>query len=458
VAVFERTSEMPVSADELFAWHERPGAFQRLAPPWERMRVLEQSGGIRDGGRLVMELRKGPLRLRWVAVHRGYEPGRRFCDEQVSGPFARWVHTHAVAPAGEGATLTDRVEWALPFGPLGALVGGRMTERMLERMFAFRHRRTRDDLARHAAFADRPRLHVAITGASGLVGSALGSFLTTGGHRVTRFVRRGPLPAGGALWSPRQGLLDTDALLGADAVVHLAGEPVVGGRWTEARKRAIRDSRVSGTATLCKALAGLRTKPRVLVSASAIGYYGDRGGAELTEESRAGQGFLADVCRDWEAAVEPARRAGIRVVTLRIGVVLSPGGGALRAMLPIFRAGLGGRVGDGTQWVSWVGLDDLVGAIHHLLFADVEGPVNATAPEPETNAGLARALGRVLHRPAIVPVPAGVVRLAFGELGRETLLSGSRVLPARLLESGFHFLEPRLEGALRAEMGLAPGY
>jgi uncharacterized protein (TIGR01777 family) len=245
-------------------------------------------------------------------------------------------------------------------------------------------------------------------------------------------------------------LVDPSRFDGVDAVVHLAGENIAAGRWTSARKAEIRQSRVEGTRRLCEALARLAQPPRVFVSASAIGFYGDRGAQTLTEESGAGSGFLPDVCREWEAATEPASQAGIRVVNLRFGMVLSPAGGALQKMLPPFKLGLGGRIGSGAQFMSWIAIDDAVGAIHQALSAEsLRGPVNAVAPTPVTNAEFARTLARILRRPAFMPVPQFAARLAFGEMADALLLASARVMPVRLQESGYHFRFPELEGALR---------
>jgi len=299
---------------------------------------------------------------------------------------------------------------------------------------------------------------VAVTGASGLVGSALVTGLTSAGHRVVRVVRgAGAASVAGqrlARWDPESGALEPSALAGADAVVHLAGESVAGGRWTEAKKRRIRSSRVDVTRRLAEALPRLERPPRLLVSASAVGYYGDRGSEILREDSSPGPGFLAEVCREWEAATDPAARAGIRVVRLRIGMVLSRRGGALGAMLTPFRLGAGGPVGSGVQWVSWIAIDDLVGAILHALATEsLAGPVNAVAPEPVTNRELARTLGRVLRRPALLPLPAVAARLLFGQMADELLLASARVEPARLRATGFTFRHARLEDALRHELG-----
>lgn len=453
--VFEARSQMPVDAEEVFAWHAREGALQRLMPPWEPVEVVEHQGdGIREGARVVLRMHMGPVSPRWVARHTRYVPGSLFQDEQESGPFARWVHTHRMwnEPAGN-SVLEDEVEYALPMGALGRSVGGGYARRRLERVFAYRHAVTREDLRRHAAFAGQPRLTVAVSGASGLVGSALVPFLTTGGHRVRRLVRGRP-QAGDIAWAPGRGEMDLAALEGVDAVVHLAGAPIADGRWTEERKALIRRSRVEGTRVLCESLARLARPPRVLVSASAVGFYGGRGDEVLTESSPSGEGFLASVVREWEAATAPAEQAGIRVVHLRLGVVLSGRGGALAKMLPAFQAGAGGRIGEGRQWMSWVSLEDVLGLVHFaLLTPGPRGPVNAVAPHSVRQEELARTLGRVLSRPALMPLPATAVRALFGEMGEETLLAGSHVRPEVAEREGFTFLHPTLEQTLRFTLG-----
>jgi uncharacterized protein len=297
-------------------------------------------------------------------------------------------------------------------------------------------------------------MNVAVTGSRGLVGSALIPFLTTGGHRVTRLVRGTAAGPDETVWDPLRGPLDAARLDGADAVVHLAGENIAAGRWTPARKAEIRRSRVDGTRSLCEALARVPRPPKVLVSASAIGLYGDRGPEILTEQSAPGTGFLTDVCREWEAATERASGAGVRVVNLRFGMVLSPRGGALQKLLLPFRLGMGGRIGDGRQFTSWIALDDAVGVVHHALCEEsIRGPVNAVAPGPVTNAEFARTLARVLRRPTLLPVPAFAARLAFGEMADALLLASARVLPVRLQESGYRFRFPDLEAALRHLLG-----
>ncbi|MCP3098156.1 TIGR01777 family oxidoreductase [Myxococcus sp. K15C18031901] len=456
--VFDARSRMPVSASELFGWHAREGALARLTPPWERMELLERSGeGIQPGARVVMRMRVGPFPRRWVAEHTAYVRDSLFQDVQRSGPFSRWVHTHRMWPEPSQGTsvLEDEVEYVLPFGPPGRLLGAGYARRTLERMFAYRHRVTREDLRRHAAYASRGPLTVAVTGASGSIGSSLVPFLTTGGHAVRRMVRgRAEASRSEVSWAPDRGEVDVAALEGVDAVVHLAGVNVAGQRWSAGYKDAILKSRTEGTRALAEALARMARKPRVLVCAAGAGIYGDRGDEPLTEQSAPGEGFLADVCRAWEAAAAPAEAAGIRVVHLRIGPVLDARQGALAKMLPAFLAGGGGPLGSGRQWMSWVGMEDIVGLIHFCLFEDAaRGPLNAVAPGATRQADFARTLGRVLRRPASLPVPAVVLRTLFGEMGQEALLAGARVLPQAAEQLGYSFLLPELEDALRFTLG-----
>jgi uncharacterized protein (TIGR01777 family) len=296
---------------------------------------------------------------------------------------------------------------------------------------------------------------VAITGSSGLVGTALVDALAAEGHLVRRLVRRPARDAKREIrWDPAAGTIDAAQLAGVDAIVHLAGENLADHRWTEDVKARIRDSRIHGTTLLCQTVAGLTSKPPVLVSASAIGYYGDRGSEVVNESSSPGRGFLAELCQAWEAATHAARDADVRVVNLRLGVVLSRNGGALAKMLTPFKLGLGGVIGSGQQYLSWISLDDVVNAIQFALTAAaLTGPVNAVAPQPVTNREFTKTLGRVLRRPTVFPMPAFAARLAFGEMADEMLLSGVRVEPHALSSAGFEFQHPQLELALRHAIG-----
>ena len=433
---------------EVFEWHTRPGAMTRLVPPWQPMTVVAETESLADG-RAVLGLPGG---LRWVAQHEpsGFDPPHRFVDELSSqGPsswpariIGRWRHTHEFSEAPGGTRVYDHVDTSVPAAALRST-------------FVYRHRQLAEDLAAHRAAADagaQPMV-VAVTGASGLVGSALSAFLSTGGHRVVRLVRR---PARNMLerqWNPSSPA--PDLLSGVDAVVHLAGASIAG-RFTDGHKAAIRDSRIEPTRRLADAAALADEGPATFVSASAIGYYGfDRGDALLCEESVRGDGYLADVVADWEAATAPAAEAGLRVVTVRTGIVQSARGGTLKLMRPLFAAGLGGRLGSGEQWLSWIGLDDLLDVYYRALYdTRFTGPVNAVAPEPLRNVDYTRALAGVLHRPAMVPVPSLGPRLVLGEQGaRELAQANQRVVPTKLETLGHQFRRSKVTDALAHELG-----
>jgi len=454
---FSRRVALPVSAEEAFAWHERPGALDRLLPPWEDVRIISRGDGIQNGSRVVLSTRQGPLRMRWVAEHCDYQRGRQFRDVQIQGPFRHWDHTHRfIAEGSERSVLEDQVEYCVRGGTLGKFTAGGLIRRKIAGMFAYRHRTTVADLAAHRKHRRQGFIHVAVTGSHGLIGRELVPLLTTGGHRVTAVVRGEASPSD-VLWDPRADSFEAPALDGIDAVVHLAGENIAAARWTEAHKRRVIESRVRATRVLCEGLARLPSPPKVLVSASAVGFYGDRGDEILDEDSPGGDGFLAGVARAWEAATEPAAAAGIRVVRLRFGVVLSPKGGALAKMLTPFSLGAGGPLGSGRQYWSWISLDDAAGAIYHALMTDsVHGPVNAVAPGSSTNIAFAKTLGRVLTRPSMARVPAFAARIALGKMVDELLLASTRVRPKRLLDSGYGFRHGDLEDALRHMLGRTP--
>lgn len=458
--VFERRTPMPVSAETLWAWHTRPGAFERLLPHWDGTRLVSATGGVADGTRVTLSIPAGPFRATWVARHEATDPPHSFRDVQESGPFARFEHTHRMESAGPARScLVDRIEYVLPLGAAGRALGAGIAARRLAKMFAHRHDVTLDDLSRHAATNGVSPMRILVTGASGLVGSALLPFLSTGGHEIVRAVRApSPRPGIGreVLWSPAEGRLDTSAEATGgpvDAIVHLAGENV-GQRWSAAVKRAVMESRVQGTALVAKAAAAMVPKPRVLVCASAVGIYGDTGDREVDESAARGQGFLADVVEAWERAADPARDAGIRVVHLRFGVVLSPKGGALRKMLLPFKLGGGGVIGSGRQAFPWISIDDAVGTVHHALVKEsLAGPVNAVAPERTDNHRYTKTLGKVLGRPTILPMPAFAARLAFGEMAQEMLLTGAHAVPKKLTASGYRWRHVSLEAALRDLLG-----
>ncbi|RRD28913.1 TIGR01777 family oxidoreductase [Actinomyces bowdenii] len=444
---------------EVAAWHSRPGALTRLTPSLLATVEGQDRGGIEAGRRVGARLGPalaGGARPRWLLEHvRAWEgaEGCGFVDAQVSGPWRHWEHTHSMTPVDGGAAteLTDVVEVEPPRG-LGA--GSTVIARQIKRLLAYRARQLRDDLDFHARYAGRPRLTVAIAGASGLIGTQLAAALASGGHRVVPMVRAARAGEGRIAWDPAAGRLDPADLEGVDAVVNLAGR-TIGTRMTARARREILSSRVSSAALIARAAAALADSgsgPRTIVQASGIGYYGARRPGEmLTEESSAGGGFLAGVCRAWEAQLQRAADGGVRTCALRTGIVLAESGGALAPQLPLFLVGLGGRITDARAAVSWIALDDMVRAyIHALLTPGLEGAVNAVAPHPATAGELAATLGRVLRRPAVIPVPRLGPMAVLGARGADELIHTDQwVSDARLRGSGFEPAHPDLEGALR---------
>lgn len=441
------SSVVDASIDEVFEWFSRPGAFTRLSPPWQPARLKTEGTSLKSG-EAVLALPGG---LTWVAKHDpdAYDPPHCFADRVArsglrSLPVAvsvRWNHRHEFTEHGVSQTrVTDRVDtW------LGS--------RVLRPMFVYRHQQLADDLAAHRWAADIGTVPstIAITGASGLVGSQLSAFLTSGGHRVIRLVRREPRGADERRWDPQNpapSLLD-----GVDAVVHLAGATIAG-RFTAAHKRAIRSSRILPTRLLAEKAADAGVT--AFVSASAIGYYGaDRGDEVLSESSKRGDGFLAEVVAEWEAATEPAAAAGLRVANIRTGIVQSPRGGPLRIFRPLFSAGIGGPLAGGNQWTSWIDIDDLVDVYHRALFdVRLSGPVNAVALHPVRNAEYARTLARVLGRPALFPVPSLGPKIVLGSEGSAELAEANqKVSPDTLASVGHVFRRSELESSLRHQLG-----
>ena len=458
--VFRVASLFPCSARELYAWHSLPGALERLIPPWENTTVVSRRGGIDPGGQVVMRLHAGPIPYHWHARHIENLPGRMFRDVQKQGPFARWTHTHCFSDAPEGAMLEDRIEYALPAQSLLPGWTVSLVDKVLQRTFAYRHATLRDDLLLHKRCSTRP-LRILISGAGGVLGSALRPLLTTGGHEVWTLVRRQPDRSRNELyWNPEAGQLNLAGLPPFDGVIHLAGDNIGDGRWTDAKKRRVIDSRVLGTGLLARALADLPVRPRVLLSASAVGFYGNCLDCCMREEDAPGQDFISDVCSLWEHSAAPAQDAGIRTVFLRIGVVLTPRGGALKRLLATSALGFPTRFGAGDQYISWIGINDMVGAILHALTCEtLVGPVNIAAPEPATNAELLRTLARVTGRPQLPPIPASFLKSLYGQMASEILLGGCRVATDKLQDSGYQFRHADLATTLGHLLGKpAPEY
>ena len=446
------TSRVPHAPETVRDWYDRPGALVRLTPPGLASADAPAEGGMR-AGRLV-GVRVGPsalplwLRPHWILRHLEHDGPGHFVDQQVRGPWRTWRHEHRIEADGEATAIHDSIELELPrrIERLTPLVASQML-----RLLSFREHQLHDDLAFHARYEHLPRRTVAITGSSGLIGTQLAALLETGGHTVRRMVREEVVGPGEISWDPSAGRLDPADLEGVDVVVNLAGKSIAT-RWSSSAKREIRASRVGGTALISRTLARMTGGPSALVQASAIGAYGPRRPGELlTEADPGGEGFLADLVRDWEGAAHAAADAGVRTAFVRTGLALSDGGGSLLPQLPLFLAGLGGRLTDGEAMLSWISLDDVVRAFAHAaLTAEVVGPVNGVGPQPVSARDFARTLGRVLHRPALLPVPPAGPRLALGaEAADELIRTDQNVSSARLEAGGFVPAHRTVEEALR---------
>ncbi len=452
--LFTHRSTIEVPVDALFDWHAREGAIQRLTPPWAPMKLVSRKGrGIDEGVEVAFDMKIMGFPCRWEAEHVAYEKNVGFKDVQRRGPFGAWEHSHCFRSDGDNrSVMEDRIRFRLPFGFLSLPFYG-YAKKELKRMFAYRHRVLKLDLEQ---YADKgPRQRILVSGASGTIGSILVPFLRTCGHRVLRLVRtQAPLNEDEIYWDPYKGELDLETAGPIDAVINLNGVDISRGKWTPEQRKRIADSRVKTTALLVEKMRELATPPACFMSSSAIGYYGEGGDSCLTETDTKGDSFISEICHEWERASLLAQEAGIRTVQLRIGVVLTPAGGALERMLPPFLCGCGTRLSHGGQYMSWISMDDTLGGILHILnTTDIQGPVNLTAPEPVTNKTFTRELGQVLSRPVPFVMPAWVARLLWGQMGEETLLTSARVMPDKLLAHGFAFQHTRVKPALEHLLG-----
>ena len=460
-STFLKTSAMPVSARTLFDWHANPAAFMRLVPPWENVEVKSIEGDFTVGQKLTMRTSiLGPISKDWVAEVVEVEPGDHFKDRQLSGPFAAWEHTHRmIVESDTSSILEDSIEYRLPMGVLGRTIGSGMVTNRLEQMFVYRHAVTASDLRRNAKFADKPRLTIAVTGSHGMIGDALCHVLVGDNHNVIRLVRGEPKATKAydgttqRKWIPDQAV-PPEMLEGVDVLVHLAGENIAEGRWTKAKKERIRSSRIVPTDHLGDSIREHHPEMKAFITASAIGIYGDRHDHILDEESSPGEGFLPDVCKGWEHTTDDVAKAGVRVVNVRTGIVLSAKGGALAKQLTAFKSGGGAMLGNGQQWVSWISLQDMLGIYHRaILDESLHGPVVATAPNPVTNREFGRTLAKVLGRPYLLTVPKFALRTMFGQMADDALLASTRALPKKLEEHGYEFEHTALEEALRFSLG-----
>lgn len=457
IDTFVYRSQFDCSVEELYDFHKRPGALERLLPPWDGSEVLWKQGTIAPGSKVLVKLQQGPLKIKWEGHHIEEVPGVRFCDIQHRGPFASYRHTHSFFDSHPGALLEDRIEFALPIERFLPAAAHRQIKKTLARLFVHREHILREDLRLHGRYSQRP-LRLLVSGASGVLGKVLVPMLTTGGHEVWTLVRRAPRPGCREIfWDPWNGLLTASQLPELDGVIHLAGEYITLKRWSEEKKQQVVESRRRGTWLLAKTISRLAKPPSVLLSASAVGYYGDGGSQWIDEGAPCGDHFISEVCQAWEWGTTPAAEAGIRTVQMRLGVALTPRGGALQRMLTTDPFCIIRQFGDGKQYISWMSVDDMVAAmLHCLVTPGLSGPVNIAAPQPVSNSEMLATLAQVADRPLALSIPAALLKTLYGQMASELVLSGCRVSTKKLVDSGFTFRHPTLASALRAQLGKTP--
>ncbi len=464
---FERSSAIDCDRQDLFQYHANPGVLNRLIPPWENIAIERRSDSLAVGSEVVIRNSLFGVPVRWHARHTCLHAPESFQDIQLSGPFKAWVHDHVFESKGKGhSILLDRVQFETKFGSLGKL-GLPLVRSKLRAMFAFRHRTTQADLTLQSFLrqhtANRVR-RIGVTGSTGLIGRRLIDLISVMGHQAVRILRPAsidrtqefPLSSKSVLWRPGTGFSDEPVMQNLDAVIHLAGKGIASSRWTDSAKRAIRESRVEGTQTLVRDLRKLDSPPKAFVCASGVGIYGDRSSEVLDESTPPGNDFLSELARDWESAAMEFGTAGNRVAIGRLGIALHPRQGALAKLLVPFQLGLGGPVGNGRQYWSWIHVDDAAAAFLYLAAnPNCTGAYNLVAPEQTDNRTFSKTLGRVLNRRSLLPAPAFALRIMLGEMADAMLLASTRANCRRLIEDGFPFRATHLEDCLRHVLGLS---
>ncbi len=436
--------ELPVCVQDAFAWHMRKGALERLMPPWIQARPLFPPGRPdEEGSQVGIEVARGPLRFRWLLEHAQYVKDQEFTDIQLKGPFRSYSHCHRFLPLTPSTSiLRDEITFET------AYFGNRVT-RELSRYFSWRHATLHRDLECYARYPKTP-LRILLSGSNGFIGGGLVYFLRTLGMEVVRLVRRKTADCPDAIcWDAESGTFQKEDFEGFDGVIHLSGANIAEKRWSGQQKQKLFQSRCRDTWVLSQVLSRLEQPPQTVICASAVGFYGDRGEETLTEQSPQGVGFLADLCGKWEQSLQATQARGVRVVHARFGQVLGMRGGVLKKMLPLFRLGLGGRLGSGQQWVSWMEIDDLYAALYHILRTEsLSGVVNCVAPQPLRQGEFAALFARAIHRPMWGHLPAGLLKWVMGEMAEELLLASAKVQPVKLMETGYAFRHPNLSSVL----------
>jgi len=450
---FEKSLEVACTHQELWDWHSREGAFVRLSPPWQKVKLLGFDG-IVEGGLAEIQLSLGPFKKKWIARHHDVDPPNLFRDTQDKGPFKSWTHSHRIESAGKDRSrLTDQIDFALPLGGLTEPIGKSIALGQLQALFSYRHKTMESDLRNHGEYDSKP-LNILISGASGLLGNQLRAYFGTAGHKIYRLVRREPSNDQEIRWSPKDGVLEFPKDLLIDAVIHLSGANVGKIPWSSSYKEIILDSRIDSTSLLVKSINGLDVKPSVFISASGTGFYGEGGDKVFHVGDSVGNSFLADVCDKWEKASE-SLDGSIRRITMRLGPVLSSQGGMLQKLTLPAKLGLGTVIGRGQQWVSWIALDDLLAAVEFMIHKDsISGPIHLVNNEPVTMKEFTNTLSRQLKRPRFMWAPESFVKLIGGEAVEAMALTSTKLYPDVLNKEGFRFEYDSLEKTLKHTFGL----
>lgn len=442
------TSILPHTQNAVYQWHARTGAINRLLPPWQKVDVLERSGGLNKGAKTRLIMTFGPFKIPMNAEHIDAEQGHFFEDRQIKGPFNYWNHKHTFSHAPEGCLLQDHLTYALPINKLIPQFIDKHIKKELIKTFCYRKKILLHDLARHKEYSTSP-LKILITGASGALGKELCPFLTSGGHTVYTLVRRTPENTTEFFWDPEQGNIDD--IPQVDVVIHLAGEYIGLSRWNKRKKEKVIQSRIMGTRLLVNAMK--KAPPKVFLSSSAIGYYGNNKDLHIREDKGVGTGFLAEVCSAWEKEALVAKDLGIRTVILRLGVVLGQRSGALKRMLSAAKIGFPKAFGNGTQYTSWLGINDCLAALLHCMTQEIEGPVNIVSPYPLTNRAFFAKLAHFGKKPLLPAIPEFYLKVLYGEMAEEIALASSHISSQKLIDSGFVFWEKNIDDSLSTQLG-----
>tara|TARA_B110000116_G_scaffold260367_1_gene263408 strand:- start:537 stop:1931 length:1395 start_codon:yes stop_codon:yes gene_type:complete len=454
---YAKISSVPVSAATCFTWHAAKGAFARLNPPFAPVQILEEPDELKAGAEVLIKV-PTPFPffgIKWRLTHPEYVEGQYFRDTQIKGPFKSWEHTHNFKEIDStNSEMEDVLKFSLPFGILGKLFGAPIVKKQLSALFNYRHSILKMDM--ETLKSNNEPLHILIAGSSGLIGTALTPYFTTQGHKVTQLLRsEGEKSEGLEYWDYENQTTTINSNQTFDVIIHLGGVNLAGGRWTNKRKTQMLKSRTESTSFLSEIITGLKTEPKVFLCASAVGIYGTTDSDPREEDSPKGDLYSSMIVAEWEKATKRVSDAGIRVVNLRFGMVLSPLGGALKKFLLPAKMGVGGKLGNGRNLISWISMEDVLGVVTHSINNEqVVGPLNVVANDMYSNKGLIKTICKVLKRPCLFPVPALILIALFGkQMAKETIFVNTSVSNEKLIKSGYEFKLPELEGALRHMLG-----